>query len=344
MSKRRGRKKKRNIKKTLLKIFVTLAVIAGIFYFGGFMDMAKDMKQPEPELQIYNLNSDQRPVAVIIDNVRDAWPQVGLGDAFLIYEMLVEGGQTRLLAVFKDQETATIGPVRSARHYYLDYAVENDALFVHHGGSPQAYSDIRSLGINNLDGMAADGTYFKRDRSRRAPHNSMTSMESIWEYAKKRNLRLTTDVDPLLNYSVKNVSYEDAEDAKTANSIRINYSRNHWTSFEYNAETKLYSRSMRGVPHKDGITGAQYTARNIVIQKVRNTALSGANKGRQQLQNVGRGEGFYITNGFAIPITWEKSSRSARTVFKTKAGELIRINDGVTYIQIMPIDETVTIE
>ena len=94
----------------------------------------------EKEVKIFNGND--RTIAVMIDNHSDAWPQANLNKAYLVYEIVVEGGETRLMALFKGQDLEKIGPVRSSRHYFLDYALENDAIYVHHGWSPQAESDI----------------------------------------------------------------------------------------------------------------------------------------------------------------------------------------------------------
>ena len=245
--------------------------------------------------------------------------------------------------MFKDQKTEVIGPVRSARHYNIDYALENDALFIHFGASPQSITDINRLGIDAINGATRDGTTFWRDRARRAPHNAFTSIENLMDAARQSRMRMTTETKPVLNYSIANVTYEAEENAIVANTVRINYSQSHFVTYVFNPETRLYARSMRGIPHNDGISGVQYTARNIIIQKVRNEPIPG-DRERQQLMNVGTGEGYYITNGFAIPITWEKRNRSSQTIFRTKAGELIRINDGVTFIQLQPINERTIFE
>ena len=108
----------------------------------------------QKEVQIFNGNS--RTIAVMIDNVGDARPQAGLNEAYMVYEIIVEGKLTRLMALFKDVDLDKIGPVRSSRHYFLDYALENDAIYVHFGWSPQAQSDIRKLGVNNINGQAYD--------------------------------------------------------------------------------------------------------------------------------------------------------------------------------------------
>ena len=127
----------------------------------------------QKEVQIYNGND--RPIAVMIDNHNGAWPQAGLQQAYMVYEIIVEGGETRLMALFKGADLEKIGPVRSARHYFIDYAMENDAIYVHFGQSPQAQSDIKKFSINDINGISEDGTTFWRVKDKYAPHNAVTS-------------------------------------------------------------------------------------------------------------------------------------------------------------------------
>ena len=110
------------------------------------------------------LSGDSRPIAVMIDNNINAMPQAGLLEADIIYEIIVEGGESRLMLILQDKDLDKIGPIRSARHYFLDYALENDAIYVHYGWSPQAQSDIASLGVNNINGIYESSTDFWRDR------------------------------------------------------------------------------------------------------------------------------------------------------------------------------------
>ena len=127
--------------------------------------------QKEPEIY----KGTDRPIAVMIDNHKGAWSQANLEKAYLVYEIIVEGGETRLMAVFKGQDLDKIGPVRSSRHYFLDYALENDAIYVHHGWSPQAQSDISRLGVDNINGIQESSSNFWRVKNKSAPHNLFTS-------------------------------------------------------------------------------------------------------------------------------------------------------------------------
>ena len=105
---------------------------------------------------------------------------------------------------------------------------------------------------------------------------------------------------------------------------------------KYDEENKVYLRSMCDEAHVDLITGKQYTAKNIIIAYIDNSYISNDDKGRQNIDNIGSGIGYYITDGYAIPITWSKSGRKEQTVYKKKNGEEIKVNDGNTYIQNAP--------
>ncbi|MFA5603355.1 MAG: DUF3048 domain-containing protein [Bacilli bacterium] len=296
-------------------------------------------KEEEKTLQIVDLESKSRPFAVMIDNHDNATPHTGLQDAYIVYEMVVEGGITRLMAIFKDQETATIGPVRSSRHYFLDYALENDAIYTHWGWSPQAQSDIPKLGVNNINALYDNS--FWRDNSRNAPHNGMTSIEKLKTTANNKNYNRDTNKDLLLNYSVDSIELKEMEQSKIANNVSIRYSSYQTVTYEYDSTNKVYKRIRKGSPHVDKQTGKQYTAKNIIVYQIHNELMG--SKGRQELSNIGTSNGYYITNGYAVPITVKKDSRSGQTVYKYLDGKEINVNDGNTFIQIQPKDQELKI-
>lgn len=308
----------------------------------------KEEKEPEPEkpkLKIVDENSKSRPYAVMINNNHAAWPQCGVQDAYIVYEIIAEGGITRMMALYKDQDTAKIGSIRSARHYFIDYALENDAIFVHWGGSPQAYSRLGS--IDSLDGIALEGSVFFRDKTlkRAYEHTGFTSMENVKNYAEKQGYTRNANKDLLLNYSVEEINMADLDGAKEATDVNIKYSNYHSTSYEYDEENKVYKRSMSGTKNVDLVTGEQYTAKNIIIYKVENYTLNdGENKGRQELDNIGSGTGYLVTGGYVVPITWKKTSHSDQTKYMYENGEEIVVNDGNTFIQICPLNAEITIE
>lgn len=356
MKRRNQRNNSGNSKKIIIILVVILLILCGVLGTMYLMDN-KDTVNTDQEagnekeeivvkkLQIINEDSKSRPYAVMINNNHEAWPQCGIQDAYLVYEIVAEGGITRMMALYKDQETAKIGSVRSARHYFIDYAEENDAIFVHWGGSPQAYSRLNQ-GVNSMDGIALEGSVFFRDRTlkRNYEHTGFTSMENVKEYAEKQGYTRDTNKDLLLNYSVDEINVSTLTSAESAVEVKIKYSDYHTTSYEYDEENKVYKRSMSGKANVDLETGEQYTAKNIIVYSVSNYTINdGENKGRQDLNNIGSGTGYYITDGYAMPITWEKTSHSGQTVYKYTNGEEITVNDGNTFIQIYPKTGALTI-
>ena len=291
---------------------------------------------------VQTFKGNDRPIAVMIDNHKAALPQGGLNNAYIVYEIIVEGGESRLMALFKGQDLDKIGPVRSARHYFLDYALENDAIYTHFGWSPQAQSDISSLYVNNINGIFESEKSFWRVKDKSAPHNVATSTEDILEIAERKGYETTSSTKSVLNYVTDEVTLDNGQNADT---VTIPYSYSNVVKYTYDKETQRYQRYSRDIEETDWITDEKVTTKNIIITFARNATLNdGENKGRQTLYNVGTLDGYYITNGKAIKITCEKSSRSAQTVYKDLDGNEIKVNDGNTYIQICPIDAKVVIE
>ena len=343
--------------KIILAVIIALLLILGVVLFFFFnkkepvvlpkVEETEPVKEEEvKKINIIDLDSNSRPVAVMINNIGAARKyHSGLQDAYMVYEMIVEGGLTRLMAVYKDADTAKIGSIRSSRHYYLDYALENDAIYVHWGYSEYAQRDIGALGINNLNGLIYGNTYFWRDKSLpvASEHTAFTSMELINKGIDKLNYRKTTDEKPLLTYSADAIDLSSMEGAIPANQVNIKYSNSMETEYQYDSEAKNYKRSVNNSAHMDYVTKLQYTTRNIITYQVDNYTISGDAKGRQDLNNIGSGNGYYISDGYAIPIKWSKESRSAKTKYTLLNGDELVVNDGNTYIQIQPEGQNLTI-
>ncbi len=343
-------------KSTIVLVVILIIIIlaaGGVLGYKIYMDKQKptdlgtevigeeeEPKVEEKKVQIYQ--GTDRPIAVMIDNHKAALPQAGLNDAYMVYEIIVEGGESRLMALFKGANLEKIGPIRSSRHYFLDYALENDAIYVHYGWSPQAQSDISSLKVNNINGIYESSTSFWRVKDKSAPHNAVTSTEKIKALAEKKGYRTTSTETSVLKYTTDEV---DLEEGVTANTINIPYSESNNVKYTYDETTKRYQRYSKGVEEKDWTTDEAVTTKNIIITFARNTVLNdGENKDRQNLYNIDTLKGYYITNGKAIEITCEKTSRSGKTVYKDTSGKEINVNDGNTYVQICPINAKVTIE
>lgn len=295
----------------------------------------------EEKINIINLESNTRPIAVMINNHPDAVPNhAGLQDAYITYEIIVEGGLTRLMALYKDKTTERIGSVRSSRHYYLDYVLENDALYTHFGYSTIAQKDIPTLGINNVNGLTDSGFWRDTNLNVAYEHTAFTNISNILNTVNSKGYRTTTEQKNLLNYSSKEIDLSKDENSIIANNVNIKYSYSQNTGYTYDNNSKTYNRFINGNAHTDAITHNQYTVKNIIVLKIENYSLDGY---LQELKNIGTGDGYYITNGYAIPIKWSKSSRESQTVYTKLNGEEIKVNDGNTYIQIQPIYEQLTI-
>ena len=203
---------------------------------------------------------------------------------------------------------------------------------------------MKTLGVNNINFMSYNG--YTRDKSLglASEHTAFTTTSNIMEGANYYGYRTTSDKKTILNYSVKSIDNSNIDGAVVANKVNIEFSASRSTSFEYDSTNKVYNRFQNNIIHKDYVTGLQYTAKNIITYQVENYTISGDNKGRQTIENIGSGSGWYITEGYAVPITWEKSSRSGKTIYKHKDGTEIKVNDGNTYIEIQPSGKNLTIE
>lgn len=246
------------------------------------MTVVLDEKKDDTPKSKYAGN--KRTLAVVIDNVGDAVPQTGLNEAMLVYEATVEGGLTRFLAIFKDPKIETIGPGRSARPYFIDYALENDSIFVHYGGSPKALDQVKSLKMDNANGIESPGKVFWRTNKKKAPHNAMIDVEEVWKYAESRKYRTTSTERNVLNYVTDEV---ELETETVANKVNVPYSTSK-VNFRYNAETKLYERYVGNTLQKDWITGEALVTKNIIITFARNYTTDEENGyGRQAIENIG---------------------------------------------------------
>ena len=300
----------------------------------SFNEEAQEQGQVVEENKVKIYSGKDRPIAVMIDNHNLAWPQAGLNDAYMVYEIVVEGGETRLMALFKGKDIEKIGPVRSSRHYFLDYAMENDAIYVHFGWSPQAQSDISKYKINNINGISEDGTTFWRVKDKSAPHNAVTSTKKIMESAKSKKYRTTSTSSSVLNYVTDEILLEDGIEA---NEVTIPHSQLQTVKYEYDSEQKVYKRYARNKEQKDWTTQNAITTKNIIITFCDNYELTDS-------ENKGRFDGYYITNGKAIKIKCIKESRNEKTKYEDLEGNEIKVNDGNTFVNICPKNADVTIE
>ena len=330
----------------ILVILITGIIVAVVLLNHKETPVIKKKTKTETveKVNIVDVESNSRPYAVMINNINVARTvQSGLNKAYIVYEMIVEGGITRYLALFRDADVAKIGSIRSARHYYLDYVMENDAIFIHWGYSPQALEDMSFYGIDRItDNM----NYFYRDTSLNvaSEHTLFTTSDMLDQAVEDKGMRSTTDTGLLLDYSAKSIDFSKYGTTTDATKVDLTYSNYISDSYVYNEETKTYDRSVNGTAQIDQNDGKQISVKNIIVYQVENHTISGDEKGRQELSNIGSGKGYLISEGKAISINWYKPYRDTRTEYTFDNGEKIKVNDGNTFIQIVPTAGNVSME
>lgn len=268
-------------------------------------------------------DADIFPVAVMIDNDVLARPQAGLSKASLVYEVPVEGGMTRYLAIFSNKsEIEAVGPVRSARPYFVVLAEDLNALYLHCGGSPEALDDIKTANIYDLNEFY-NSSYFWRvnNEEREAPHNILISSSKWQSYLEDLDLSVDKDIA----WQFKN---ED-EHANSATDLNIYFSSNFRALWRYDAENNEYLRYFNGLVARD--ENSEIRAKNIIIQYVESEVLDEV--GRLRIDLVGGGKALFCTDGECQSITWHKKSNS-RTKYYFINGEEIKLNPGVSWIEI----------
>lgn len=296
--------------------------------------------EPEPVVELPSEDSQawtarwlvDRPVFVMMDNHAGARPQSGLKEALFVYEMLAEGNITRYMAVFTGMGDYEVGPIRSARPYFINRALEYDGLYVHVGGSPQAFADLSKLKVADIDGLSAGKNIFWRRSHKKIPHNMYSTLNAIRKDADRKKYRTEPEFDVPVYAKTAAPPSEDL-----ISSVRLVYrqgSSGYASGYLYDEEMKAYARQVNGAPHVDELDNSPLMVSNVIIQTVRTKTVD--NEGRLVMEDVGTGQGWYMSMGARIPIQWEKADRRAQTIYKNEDGTPIQLNPGVTWIQVVP--------
>lgn len=297
--------------------------------------------QLEEEKDEIILSSDlfEKPlVAVMIDNYFEARPPINLSKAPFVWEAPVEAGITRFMAIFpldENMDVDKIGPVRSLRPYFIDWAAELGAVIVHCGGSPEALRLIKTVYTKDLDQFFNDSAFW-RTWARYAPHNLLTSTENLREAVKDKEYE-KEDFD----------SWKFKEDLEILNrpreqKVTIDFWRpEHKIQWVYNKGKNNYERKQAGVFHKDE-EGNKIIAKNIIIQFTDVKIID--SYGRREIRTIGEGRATVIMDGQRISAFWKKPSMEERTKFYNEHGEELSFNKGTTWVEVVPIDTKVIIE
>lgn len=267
------------------------------------------------------------PLAFMIDNHADARPQSGLDKAQLVIEAEAEGGITRYLAVFAaNEELPEIGPIRSARPYFVDWAKELSAVYVHVGGSPDALAKMikeNTLHINEF----YDGEYFWRGDNFLAPHNVYTSAEKMAQFLSKKEL----STGKFLAWKFKDDV--EKENQGTTTLIAIDYILPEYkVVWRYDSENNSYVRELGGKKHLSA-AGAEISAKNLIIQYVNSEAVD--DELRQVFEHIGEGQAVLCLDGYCREGKWKKKSAEARTRFYNSDDNEFEFNAGNIWIQVV---------
>ncbi|MCL4390517.1 MAG: DUF3048 domain-containing protein [Patescibacteria group bacterium] len=322
----------------------------------------------------------RRPLGVMIENSAAARPQSGVSSADIVYEAVAEGGITRLMAIFYCQPSEIVGPVRSARTYYLDWISEyaDYPLYAHVGGAntpgpADALGQIGQYGwdaYNDMNQFSIGFPTFWRDYERLGPdtateHTVYTSTTKLWDFAAtKRDLTNVSTNDQTgkqTSWDVNFVPWQFKDDAPVdsrpaafsatfaLSGQQASYADDYVVKWQYDHDSNSYLRFNGGKPHMDLDTNQQLLAKNVVIEFTTMTvADDGYNEeghGQHTLYGTkGSGKAMLLSDGKVINGTWQKTSRTARTRFLDQNGVEIKMNRGLTWIEVLPIGQPVTVQ
>lgn len=281
---------------------------------------------------------NRRPIAVMLDNHNKARPQANLSKADIVYEILAEGKITRYMAIYQSVFPENIGPVRSARPYFIKKALELGSFYVHVGGSPQAFKDIDRFNVKDIDAMASGYNTFWRKDHKNIPHNMYTSSNAILKEADRKKYSLDQKIDFFeFNNKLENIN------GKEAKNIKIFYKKpsdsdsyGYISEYRYLEDENKYLRYTNNKKYLDESTNKEIKVTNIIIQFAKHNVYD--NKGRRNIDLIGSGKAKLITNGKVIDLKWKKDSVDSKTIFLNKNEEEIKLNKGKTWIQVVPLN------
>ncbi|TLS34979.1 DUF3048 domain-containing protein [Pseudalkalibacillus caeni] len=278
---------------------------------------------------------DQRVVSVMVNNHPKARPQSGLHEADIVYEVLVEGDITRFLALFQSEQPDVIGPVRSARDYFIRLNNGYKGLYIAHGWSPEAKEILNSGSVDNLNGMVYDGTLFKRASFRKAPHNSYISFQNIKKGAEKRGYSLNDEIEPLAFKKQDNINGDPAAQINVAYNDTFNN-----VLYKYNEEDKQYLRFVDGEQTIDRETETPITVDNLFVVEAPHHIID--DYGRRDIDFSSGGQAYLMQHGVKREVQWKNEDGR---IIPVANGEKVNLLPGHTWINVVPdLNKYVTVE
>lgn len=350
---------------TTKKIIIALILLAAVVFLAQrvfiLSKQGNSGKTIEPDIEkvllkpgeafaingtIVPIQKASRPFAVVVENHVDSRPQSGLSQADLVYEALAEGGITRFLAVYQTEDVTSIGPVRSARTYFNDWAQELKAVYVHVGGNSDALYYIKQgiAGVSDADQFFND-PYFLRIISRPMPHNTYTSTVRLQALAKARKFDLTPSYESYL--------FKDDQasvSSEVQNTISIDFSLPAFTvSWTYDSVSNSYVRYLAGKKAVDVGNNSEIKAKNVIIQRVANWPVESDTILAISMGTRDGGDAEFYLDGKKILGSWKYINGRTKFFKKTivlgrEINTEMEFNRGKMWIEIVPPDRAVTSE
>lgn len=273
-----------------------------------------------------------RPVLATINNHPLARPQSGIAQADIVYEFLAEGNMTRLAALFQSEMPDQIGPIRSARDYFIYLADGMDAFYIAHGYSPDALDLLRSGTVDHVNGMQHDGTLFLRSRERRAPHNSYISKDNVEKAFDQTGA--AGSISKVPQFSFLNPEESD-KIGDMASSAVVSYSSNpnFISTYHYDPEKNRYYRSVNGIETVDTFNERRVELANILVMEMNHRTIDQEGRLAIDLQSGGKARLFH--NGITREIEWENIDGFLTPL---ENGLPVKLTAGKTWVHIMPSD------
>ncbi|WP_050181932.1 DUF3048 domain-containing protein [Domibacillus robiginosus] len=277
-----------------------------------------EQRKLNPLTGIQSPNNAHRAVAVVISNHPSARPQTALEKADIVYEILTEGGITRFLAIYQSEYPDKAGPVRSARDYFVELSQGYDALFLAHGYSPEAQDMLLSGEVDQINGIQHDGDVFKRDASRKSPHNSYVDMKEAFHAAEEKGYSLD-DAPPRLSFLSDGEAEKLTGDSAAVFSIRPSANDLFQSRYEYDGHT--YHRKIDQI---------DIEAENVFVIEADHRVVDA--KGRLDIDLASGGDAFLFQEGVMNLVKWR--SQNGRIVPNTESGPAFV--PGKTWIHVVP--------
>ncbi len=287
------------------------------------------------------------PIAVMIDDAAGARPQSGLSQADVVYQAPAEGGIPRYMAVFATQLPEWIGPIRSCRMYFVAWAEEWNALYVHLWGAPNAMNrlvQINGKDIYDADGLKWESRYMLRVNYKVSPHNLYSSGAQLQALAVRLGATAPFTESPFTFGDLP------ADERATGGTLVVPYHANTIT-YRYDPSANAYSRSVTGQnPQVDYGNNQPITPRNVVVLYQETGLLpvevGQAFKGRLEIGYLGSGKATVYNNGHVVDAIWSKATESSPTLLTyaggPNQGRPVPLARGQTFIQVVPTGTKVT--